>query len=98
LAAVPAGLVAAWPLAAGVTRAVYGGAASVPPALLQDQAAPVAAVLVTALAVLALSAAAAGRRELLQVPRQASRPATRPWWQWRHADLVLALLSIPLLL
>ena len=98
LTAIPFGLVAAWLLAAGVTRAVYGSGASLPSALLADQVAPVTAVVAVALAVLGYTALAAGRRELLQVRRLASRPQTRPWWQWRNVDLVLALLSIPLLL
>src|SRR5439155_12471547 len=51
-AAVPAGLAAAWLLAAGVTRAVYGSRASMPAALLSDQLTPVAAVLAIAFAVL----------------------------------------------
>jgi hypothetical protein len=96
--ATPVGLALAWMLAAGVTRAVYGSGSTVPSALLSDQVAPVGAVVAVALAVLAYTAGTAGRRELLQVRRQASRPQTKPWWQWRNLDLVLGLLSIPLLL
>jgi hypothetical protein len=96
--AVPVGLGLAWLLAAGVTRAVYAPTASIPPALIGDQALPVAVVIAVALAVLAASAFQASRKELLQVRRLTSRPQLRAWWQWRYIDIGLALLSIPLLL
>lgn len=50
-----------------------------------------------ALAVLGWRAAGASRQQLLEGHRMASRPALRPWWQWRYLDVGLGVLGVLLL-
>jgi hypothetical protein len=96
--AVPLGLLLAALVTAAVSITVFGASAprlswadfaSVAPAL--------AATLLAGLLLLAALAAGAARRDVLELLRSASRPQDRPWWRWRHLDLVLALLAVPLL-
>jgi hypothetical protein len=96
LLALPLGLIAAGAFGVLVSKAVYR---TLPYGLrISDLGAPIGIALVVILAVLTVQAFRASRRELLDVRRQASRPQTRPWWQWRYVDLGLAVLSIPILL
>jgi hypothetical protein len=96
LLAFPVGLGVAYAAAALVSGAVYR---TMPYGVrIQDLALPIGVALVVIPAVLAVQAIRASGRELLDTRRRASRPETRPWWQWRYVDLGLAALSIPILL
>lgn len=50
------------------------------------------------LGVLAWRAAGASRQPLVDARRLASRPALRPWWQWRYLDVGLGVLGVLLLI
>jgi hypothetical protein len=96
LLAFPFGLLVAYAAAALISSAVYR---TLPYGLgVSDLGLPIGIALVVILAVLAVHAIRASRRELLDVRRRESRPETRPWWRWRYVDLGLAALSIPILL
>src|SRR5215813_7481356 len=97
LPAVPTGLALAWLASVLLARRFYGGLVPwLPP--MQPGAAEAAALgLGVAIGAVATQAYVASRRELLEVRREASRPALRGWWQRRALDLGLAVVSLPLL-
>ena len=97
LPAVPTGLALAWLASVLLARRFYGGLVPwLPP--MQPGAVEAAALgLGVAIGVVATQAYVASRRELLEVRREASRPALRGWWQRRALDLGLAVVSLPLL-
>jgi FtsX-like permease family len=98
LPALPAGILVGWLAAVLLARRAYGGqVAWLPPWRPEPLLAAVGLGLGAAVAVMAAQAYAASRRELLEVRRDAARPALRGWWQWRALDLGLAALSLPLL-
>lgn len=95
----PLGVAAGLGGAAAVLHLVYGAVPlqlGVAAAVSLWQPALVAVALV--LGVLAWRAAGASRQQLLEARRMASRPALRPWWQWRYLDLGLGVLGVLLLI
>ncbi len=91
------GLAAGWLTAVLLARRSFDGlVTTLPPFALDRLAAAIALGLGVALAVIAAQAFAASRKELLEMRREASRPALRGWWQRRAVDLGLAVLSLPL--
>ena len=98
LPAVPVGLALAWLTSVVLARRFYGGLVPVLPPLQPETVLPAAGLgLGLAIGVMAALAYAASRRELLEVRREASRPALHGWWQRRALDLGLAVVSLPLL-
>ncbi|HKA51915.1 MAG TPA: FtsX-like permease family protein [Candidatus Dormibacteraeota bacterium] len=98
VAAVPVGLALAWLASVLLARRFYDGLVPWLPRLQPETLLPAAALgLAVAMSVMAAQAYAASRRELLEVRREASRPALRGWWQRGALDLGLAVLSLPLL-
>lgn len=98
-AAIPVGLALGVVGAAASLHVVYGSAQL--QAGLADLPAlwePAVAAAGLGLAVLGWRAAQASRRSLTGARGLASRPAVRPWWQWRFLDLGLALLGLGMLL
>jgi len=97
LPAVPTGLALAWLASVLLARRFYGGLVPwLPP--MQPGAAEAAALgLGVAIGAVATQAYVASRRKLLEVRREASRPALRGWWQRRALDLGLAVVSLLLL-
>ncbi|HEY7202396.1 MAG TPA: FtsX-like permease family protein, partial [Candidatus Dormibacteraeota bacterium] len=95
----------ALPLAAGLTAAAALALGRLafpsPPALGTADyvrlAPPLAVAVAAVLVLLGALAAGAARRDVLELRRGASRPAGPAWWRWRAADLVLALVAVPLL-
>ena len=98
LLALPVGVALGLLAAAAAVQAAFG---TVPPGLAAGGAGalwqPGALALGLGLCLLAVRAASASRRGLGEGRRLASRPALRPWWQWRQLDLGLALLGAVLL-
>ncbi len=98
LPAVPVGVALAWLTSVVLGRRFYGGLVPwLPPAQPETVLLAAALGLAVAIGVMAALGYAASRRELLEVRRDASRPALRGWWQRRALDLGLAVLSLPLL-
>jgi len=96
--ALPAGLALAWLASVLLARRFYDGLVPWLPRLQLETLLPAVALgLGVAMGVMAAQAYAASRRELLEVRREASRPALRGWWQRWALDLGLAVLSLPLL-
>ena len=94
----PAGLVLAWLASVLLARRFYDGLVPWLPRLQPETLLPAVALgLGVAMGVMAAQAYAASRLELLEVRRDASRPALRGWWQRWALDLGLAVLSLPLL-
>ena len=95
--AVPTGLALAWLLTWLVSRNVYGASAQTLSLPDVASAAPTVALAVAAaVGLLALLAALASRRDVLEIRRAASRSGGQ-WWRRGAFDLILALLALPLL-
>ena len=96
--AIPTGLAVGVVGAAAAVKAIYGTfPTQLGSADLGTLWTPAAVAAGAGLAVLALCAAAASRQGLQDARRLASRPVLRPWWRWRHIDLILGALGLVLL-
>ncbi|OLE79444.1 MAG: hypothetical protein AUG06_07790 [Actinobacteria bacterium 13_1_20CM_2_65_11] len=97
LIAAPIGLIAGWLASEWAARFQYRGQV-VPPFHfdLARLGAPIAAVLLVELLLLAAQSVLASRHGVLRARAAASRPPVS-WWQRRYVDVVLALLALPLL-